>query len=88
MDRAGTFSCEMKGDQRWKCEVLDAPSQLLTECEWDGLSQQIWDFFKQHQQTNKTFNQKMKLKEKVLRAIRVSSNCFQYLLFPFQQIHL
>ncbi|XP_045137385.1 uncharacterized protein LOC123519860 [Portunus trituberculatus] len=70
VDRAGTFSCEVKGDQRWKCEVVDAPSQLLTGCEWDGLSKQIWDFFKQHQQTNKTFSQKMKLKEKVLRAIR------------------
>ncbi|KAG0730194.1 Poly(A) RNA polymerase gld-2 A [Chionoecetes opilio] len=70
VDRAGTFSCEVKGDQRWKCEAVDAPSELLMGCEWEGLSQQVWDLFKQHQQTNKTFSQKMKLKEKVLRAIR------------------
>lgn len=74
VDRAGTFNCELKGDPRWKCEVMDTPSQLLNGSEWDGLSQQVWDFFKQHQQTNKTFNQKLKLKDKVLKAIRVSGD--------------
>lgn len=87
VDRAGTFSCELKGDPRWKCEVVDTPSQLLNGSEWDGLSQQVWDFFKQHQQTNKTFNQKLKLKDKVLKAIRnvhwvqaVIPNCRLYVV--------
>lgn len=65
---------------KWKCEVVDTPCQLLTGSEWDGLSQQVWDTFKKHQQTNKTFDKKIRLKEKIYKIIRVC--------FPNQTIFL
>ncbi|KAK3878022.1 hypothetical protein Pcinc_017319 [Petrolisthes cinctipes] len=67
---------------KWKCEVADTPSQLLTGSEWDGLSQQVWDMFKRHQQTNKTFDKKIRLKEKIYKIIRqnVMPKCRLYVV--------
>lgn len=54
----------------------------MSGCEWDKLSQQVWDTFKRHQQTNKTFEKKIKLKEKILKVIRqnVMPRCRLYVV--------
>lgn len=81
-DRAGTFSEErVSGNSRWVSEVVDTPNELVMGSEWDSISQQVWDTFKQHQQTNKTFLKKLRLKEKIFRIIRnVLPNCRLYVV--------
>ncbi|XP_064084448.1 poly(A) RNA polymerase gld-2-like isoform X1 [Macrobrachium nipponense] len=81
-DRAGTFSNDCVSDNKhWKCEVTTTPKELLTGSEWDGLSQQVWDTFCKHQQTDKTFFKKLKLKEKIFKVIRnVLPNCRLYVV--------
>lgn len=72
-ERAGTFSSErINTNFQWKSEVVGTPSDLLNGSEWDNLSQQVWDTFQCHQQTDKTFVKKMKLKDKIFKVIRVS----------------
>nr|XP_027207800.1 poly(A) RNA polymerase gld-2 homolog B-like [Penaeus vannamei] len=70
-ERAGTFSSErINTNFQWKSEVVGTPSDLLNGSEWDNLSQQVWDTFQCHQQTDKTFVKKMKLKDKIFKVIR------------------
>ncbi|XP_068227009.1 uncharacterized protein [Palaemon carinicauda] len=81
-DRAGTFSNECVSDNKQsKCEVTTTPKDLLTGSDWDGLSQQVWDTFCKHQQTDKTFLKKLKLREKIFKVIRnVLPNCRLYVV--------
>ncbi|XP_069942177.1 uncharacterized protein [Cherax quadricarinatus] len=80
--RAGTFSEErINVYTKWKCEVVETPSELLTGTEWDGLTKQVWDTFRRHQQKNDTFYKKLKLREKIFKVIRnVLPNCRLYVV--------
>lgn len=79
---AGTFSEErVNVNTKWKCEVVETPSELETGTEWDGLSKQVWDTFCKHQQTNETFFKKLKLREKIFKVIRnVLPSCRLYVV--------